>query len=214
MLAVGAVGACAGFLVFADPLITAVYDRAVRRWRPTPPGCCASARASTSSRCFAFTTLVAVSRNRLYPIAMLLGVVVNVGLNLVLIPRTRTSGSGWATVVTESLVLVVLGVGVLRIPGAAAAPVGRDRQDRRCRGVSAGVAAGCSSVACPWPVGLARSRSSTSALVHVLAPNGPGGSAGVRRRAARRPGAAVEQGIDRPDLGTGLPGLNERHARV
>ena len=70
----------------------------------------------------AFSTLVAVGRNRLYPIAMLVGVVLNVGLNVILIPQYSYMGSGWATVVTELIVLMVLAYGVYRIPAVLPFP--------------------------------------------------------------------------------------------
>ena len=49
----------------------------------------------------AFTTLVAVKRNRLYPVAMLLGVVVNIGLNLLLIPENHTRNTFYLSNVAQ-----------------------------------------------------------------------------------------------------------------
>lgn len=121
ILAVGSLGACVGFVVFAAPLVSTLYtDR--------------YADATDAARLLvvgqglhfftllAFTTLVAVGRNRLYPVAMLVGVVVNVALNFALIPDYSYTGSGWATVITEVLVLAVLTFGVVRIPGIRPLP--------------------------------------------------------------------------------------------
>ena len=90
---------------------------------PTRRDCSSSARALHFFTLLAFTTLVAVKRNRLYPIAMLLGVVVNIGLNLILIPEYGYMGSGWATVVTEVLVLARARRRRRPDPRAAAVPV-------------------------------------------------------------------------------------------
>ena len=134
----------------------------------------------------AFTTLVAVSRNRLYPIAMLLGVVVNVGLNILLIPEYCYVGSGWATVITEVLVLAVLTFGVYRIPADLPFPA---RPIAKC--VGAGVlaaAVGWASLGrIPWPIGGALTVIVYLGTVHLLAVNGPGGLRGARRCTTRRP---------------------------
>ena len=121
ILTVASVGASVGFVVFAEPLVTLLYQQRY-------------ADATDAARLLvvgqgihfftllAFTTLVAAGRNRLYPIAMLVGVVLNIALNVVLIPQYSYLGSGWATVVTEIIVLVVLTLGVVRIPGVLPLP--------------------------------------------------------------------------------------------
>ena len=95
LLLVGAVGASAAFLVYAEPLIRALYQKQrVRRRCRTRPACSWSGQALHFFTLLAFTTLVAVKRNKLYPIAMLIGVVVNIGLNLRPDPRVRLHGLG------------------------------------------------------------------------------------------------------------------------
>lgn len=54
-----------------------------------------------------FTVLVAADRGRFYPLVGVVGLALNVGLNLVLIPRMSYDGAAIATVVTEGLVFVV-----------------------------------------------------------------------------------------------------------
>jgi O-antigen/teichoic acid export membrane protein len=203
LLAVVAVGACAGFLVYADPVITAVYGQ-----RYAVASGAAQllfvGQALHFFTIFSFTTLVAVHRNRLYPVAMLLGVVVNVSLNLVLIPRYSYVGSGFATVVTESLVLLALGAGVFRIPGLRPLPWRSLAKTAGAGVVAAGV--GLALVdRVPWPVGLATVGVVYVALVHGLSPNGPGGLRAFAGEPHDDLASAIDLGIDRPDLGTGLP---------
>ena len=163
-----------GFVVFAEPLVTLLYQQRY-------------ADATDAARLLvvgqgihfftllAFTTLVAAGRNRLYPIAMLVGVVLNIALNLVLIPQYSYLGSGWATVITEVVVLVVLTLGVVRIPGRAPVPVGRARQVLRRRRADRARRAGRCSTGSRGRSAARSPRPSTSATVHLLKVNGPGG---------------------------------------
>ena len=106
--------------------------------------------------------------------------------------------------ITETLVLLTLGAGLMRIPGLRPLP-----WIPLAKTLGAGVvAAGVGLVLLhrvPWPVGVAAEGVVYLGLIHVLAPNGPGGLqafAGAPRDDLR---AAIDLGIDRPDLGTGLP---------
>ncbi len=173
ILTVGALGACVCFVVYAAPLVSTLYtDR--------------YAAATDAARLLvvgqslhfftllAFTTLVAVGRNKLYPVAMLLGVVVNIVLNFALIPDYSYTGSGWATVITEVIVATILTVGVLRIPGIRPLPL---RAIGKC--VVAAVVAFVVGVALlhrvPWPIGGAVMALTYLGLVHVMRVDGPGG---------------------------------------
>ena len=199
MLMVAAVGACAGFLVFAEPLITTLYSDRFRVGAD-------AARLLVVGQglhfltLLAFITLVACKRNRLYPVAMLLGVVVNIGLNLVLIPKHSFLGSGWATVITEALVLMTLGAGVMRIPGLAPLPWGALAKTL----LAGGVAGGLGWVLLdriPWPVGLGAVAVVYLGLVHLLAPNGPGGLRAFAGEPHDDLLSVVEPGRDRPEMG-------------
>lgn len=204
LLTVAAVGACAGFLVFAEPLVTTLYTDKAR-------GAVDAARLLVVGQglhfftILAFTTLVAVKRNRLYPVAMLIGVVVNIGLNLALIPAYSYIGSGWATVITESLVLLTLGAGVGRIPGLRPLPWAAVAKT-----FGAGVAAGGVGWALlgrvVWPVGLGTVAVVYLGLVHVLAPNGTGGLRAFGGEPRDDLVAIVDEGYDRPGSGPGLAG--------
>lgn len=204
ILAVGAVGASVGFVVFAQPLVTLLYgDR--------------YANASDAARLLvvgqglhfftllAFTTLVAAGRNRLYPIAMLVGVVLNIALNIVLIPEFSYLGSGWATVVTEAVVLVVLGVGVARIPGVLPFPWG---PMAKC--LAAGVVTGFVGWALldriPWPIGGAITALVYLGAIHFMKVNGDGGLRALGGEPRDDLNAIIEEGLDRPEPGAGMPG--------
>jgi O-antigen/teichoic acid export membrane protein len=83
-------------------------------------------RLVMAGECVAFFTTLAVtayaamSKNRLYPFAALAGVVFNVGVNLVLIPRYSFRGAAWATLATESIVATVLWIPFVRRHGYGA----------------------------------------------------------------------------------------------
>jgi O-antigen/teichoic acid export membrane protein len=204
ILTVGAIGTAVGFLIFAEPLVTLFYTD---KYSDAANG----ARLLVVGQglhfftLLAFTTLVAVGRNRLYPIAMLLGVVVNVGLNIVLIPKYSFLGSGWATVVTEVAVLIALGIGVARIPGVLPFPVAAIG---KC--LLAGAAAAAVGIASldriPWPIGGALTAITYLLVVHFLKVNGPGGLRALAGEPRDDLGSIIDEGLDRPGPGMGMPG--------
>jgi O-antigen/teichoic acid export membrane protein len=204
ILSVAAVGASVGFVVFAEPLVTLLYQQRY-------------ADATDAARLLvvgqgihfftllAFTTLVAAGRNRLYPIAMLVGVVLNIALNVVLIPQYSYLGSGWATVVTELVVLVVLTLGVIRIPGVLPFPWAALA---KCAvaGALAGVVGWAVLGRMPWPVGGAITAAVYFGTVHLLKPDGPGGLKALAGAPRDDLEAIIETGLDRPEPGMGMPG--------
>lgn len=204
ILTVAAVGASVGFLIYAQPLVELLYtDRYA--------GAADAARLLVVGQALhfftllAFSTLVAVGRNRLYPIAMLLGVVVNVVLNIALIPEHSYLGSGWATVVTELAVLIVLMWGVARIPGVLPFP-----WTPLAKCAVAGVVSGLIGWALldrvPWPIGGAVTGIVYLAVVHFLSVDGPGGLRALAGEPRDDLGTIVDEGIDRPEPGLGMPG--------
>jgi O-antigen/teichoic acid export membrane protein len=153
----------------------------------------------------AFTALVAAGRNRLYPIAMLVGVVLNIALNIVLIPQYSYLGSGWATVVTELVVLVVLTLGVIRIPGVLPFPWAALGKCLVAGAVTAAV--GWALLGrIPWPVGGAITAAVYFGTVHLLKPNGPGGLKALAGAPRDDLESIIETGLDRPEPGAGMPG--------
>ena len=214
ILTVGAIGTSVGFFVFAQPLMLALYGA-----RYAGPRAVDSARLLVIGQglhfftLLAFSTLVAAGRNKLYPIAMLVGVLANIALNIVLIPEYSFLGSGWATVVTEVFVLAVLGFGVARIPGVRPFPLAA-----MVKCVVAGVVTAFAGWGLlgrvPWPVGGALTALVYLGTAHVLRVNGPGGLralggdprddlAGDERAELD---AIIEEGLDRPGPGEGMPG--------
>jgi O-antigen/teichoic acid export membrane protein len=202
LLLVGAVGATAGFLVYAEPLIRTLYEKRQYVQGADAARLLVIGQALHFFTLLAFTTLVAVKRNRLYPIAMLLGVVVNIGLNLVLIPDHGYLGSGWATVITEVLVLAALGAGVVRIPGLRPFPWSPSAKTLGAGGVTGLVGWGISG-RMPWPVGLAILGVLYLGLVHLLGPAGPGGLRAFAGEPTDDLGPAIADELDRRNLGTG-----------
>jgi len=202
LLLVGAVGASAAFLVYAEPLIRALYQKPEYVAGANAARLLVVGQALHFFTLLAFTTLVSVKRNRLYPIAMLIGVVVNIGLNLILIPEYGYMGSGWATVTTEVLVLIALGLGVARIDGlrpfAWAATV---------KTLGAGVVTGLVGWAIydpvPWYLGLVILAVLYLGLVHFLNPNGPGGLRAFAGEPTDDLAPAIADDLTRRNLGTG-----------
>ena len=207
ILTVAAVGACVGFVVFAQPLISLVFNDAKYGEATDPARLLVVGQGLHFFTLLAFTTLVAVGRNRLYPLAMLAGVVVNVGLNLVLIPELSAEGAGWATVITEVIVLALLGWGVARIPGIVPLP-----WVPLAKCAVAGVAAAIVGVVAlgrvPWPVGGLLCGLTYLAIVHFGRVDGPGGLRALagEPRDDLAPGgpevdSVIEEGLDRPEVG-------------
>lgn len=102
----------------------------------------------------ALSVLVATGNHRRYPFVTGFGLVVNVGLNLVFIPRWSYTAAAVDTLVTEILVAIPLWLLVRRIPAARRLPVAR-----LARLVPVGLAAGgvgaLTRQALPWPVAAA-----------------------------------------------------------
>ena len=190
-----AVGLVVGFTMLATPAIEFFYGSryAVGAW---------AARALVTGKAvnlftqLAFTTLVAAGRRRVFPVAMLIGLVVNVGLNVVLIPRYSYNGAAAATVVTELLVLAILSMSLGRVSQVWPLPVGS-----MLRILLAGVLMGAVMLATqellPWYLlGLLGGVVYLGAL-HLVRFDGPGGLLAVVRNAPRlpedaRPGANDE----------------------
>ncbi len=115
----------AGFWASARPLLVVLYGERF-------------GAATTSSRLLVlgavlsmitqvgFTLLVATGRSRVYPWVGLVGLAVNVVLNLMLIPTMSYDGAAVATVVTEVLVLATMWLLVSRtVPVPRLLPLGR-----------------------------------------------------------------------------------------
>jgi O-antigen/teichoic acid export membrane protein len=173
LLMVGSVGAAVGFGVFAEPLIIHLYGGRYASGTDAARLLVAG-QALHFFTALGFVTLVSAGRNRLYPIATLTGVALNVALNLVLIPRYSFNGSGWATVITETAVMTVLLAGVSRIPGLRPLPWAAMAKCFLAGAVMFGAGeAMLGSV--PWPLAGALAGLLYLAVLHVSRVDGPGG---------------------------------------
>lgn len=122
-----------------------------------------------------FVTLVVMGRNLAYVVAAGLGVVVNVGLNVVLIPRWSYNGASVATLVTEAVVLLIL-AGVLSRRGATMAWLPSWGVVKVCAagGALAIVAFGLRGRV-PWEAAAAVAAGVYLIVLHVTRVEGPGG---------------------------------------
>lgn len=109
------------FTLFAEAVIRLLYGEDYAVAAP-------AARIVVASEVVTFVTalgliaLVAVGRHRRYPLIALVGLLVNVGLNAVLIPRFSYFGSAVATLATDVLVVVWMCLQVRRIDGLRPLP--------------------------------------------------------------------------------------------
>jgi O-antigen/teichoic acid export membrane protein len=181
-LSVAAFGVVALFLPFAPHLITTLFGR---RFAPASTAARLVVAASSVQilNTLLVTTLVALRRSRLYPFAALSGIVVNAGLNVVLIPRLGIAGAGIATLATEVGVLTILSLGLLRhrpIRGAIA----RATLFKCLLAALAAVALAEVSLALgsAWLLALATSTVAYFAVLQALHAGGPGGLADLTRR--------------------------------
>lgn len=115
MLALLAGLALAGFALYAAELIELLYGAEYAEGA-TATVVLVAAQAFGYATSLAFVVLAATSHHRAYPWVAGTGLLVNVGLNAVLIPRWSFDGAAVATLVTEMLVLVALTALMLRIP--------------------------------------------------------------------------------------------------
>lgn len=163
------------FFLFAEPLIKTLYGQ---QYVPAV----GSARLVVLAECLAFfgalafTTLIAVGRHRLYPFVTMAGVVVNVGLNLWLIPLLSFRGAAIATLATEIVVISTLWAILLRHAKLRPSGLGRGLRALPCGIVAAAVGSGLGGVV-PWPLAAA-----ATAIVFIggAAWSGAGGRGGLR----------------------------------
>jgi O-antigen/teichoic acid export membrane protein len=110
------------FVPFATPAIGLLYGHAYQ-----PAG--NATRLVIAAECVAFFTTLAVmsfaamKRNVLYSLAAACGLLVNLGLNLVLIPAFSYRGAAWATLATELLVTGILWSRLARTLGCGPVPI-------------------------------------------------------------------------------------------
>lgn len=160
------------FAVLCGPAIIALYGHQYAA-SPGPARILIIGQALNLFTQLTFVALVAAGRRRMYPVATLAGVIANVSLNFVLIPRYGVAGAAVATVLTEVVVLAILGYAVRDLP---VRPLPwRPIVVVAVSGALLALAlVGLRAVA-PWEVGLGASLVIYPGLLHLLQIDGPGG---------------------------------------
>lgn len=106
LAAVGALIA-AGFIVLADDVVPLLYGSEYE-------DAAAAAKVVVGSQCIAFAAacalliLIAAGSHRRFPLIATAGLLINVGINLIVIPRYSYMGAAWATLVTDALMGVAM----------------------------------------------------------------------------------------------------------
>jgi len=128
-----------------------------------------AARLVVASECLGFfvslavVALVSMDRNLLYPLAALCGLVLNLGINLWVIPRWSYMGAAWATLATEVVVTASLWIPLKRFLGFRVLDIGSVARILLCSGFALAVSVGASRVF-SWPAAAA-----AGACVYVAA---------------------------------------------
>jgi O-antigen/teichoic acid export membrane protein len=180
LLVVAAVGFTVGFAGVARPVIGLLYGRQYEVAASAAIGLVAgqSLRFFTSLE---FYVLMATKRNRAYALAASLGVVVNVGLNLVLIPQYSYAGAAMATILTEVIVLLSLVGPVGRVAGIRPLNWGMLAKVLLAGMMMLGVVFGLRTIT-PWPVMAAAAAVVYLGALHLLRVEGPGGLLALVRK--------------------------------
>jgi O-antigen/teichoic acid export membrane protein len=181
LLFLSGTGIAVGFALVASPLIELLYGTRYE-----------SATGASTLLVFAaaiqffsylcFTTLASIGRNVAYAIGGAVGLVVNVAMNLVLIPELSFDGAAIATVATEILVVLLLLGALVRVGGLVSLPWRAMTKITVAAGVMAAAYVATDRVA-PWFVALAVSGAVFLGMLHVLRVEGPGGLLALWRAA-------------------------------
>jgi O-antigen/teichoic acid export membrane protein len=138
------------FAVFARPVISLLYGGEYAEGAQ-------AARIVVGAECIAaftalaLTALVAMGRNRLYVGVAVTGLVVNVALNLWLIPAHSYEGAAVATLVTNALVVVLIWAPLSRLDAVRPLPLQSLALATAAGAIATGAALGTWAVL-PWPV--------------------------------------------------------------
>lgn len=173
LMIAGAFGFASILTVFAHPLIVLLYGERYG------PGAGAARLVILGQAIRFFTTLcvtvlISVHRNRPYVVAALVGLALNIVINLVAIPHYSYSGAAFATVVTELVVLVMLVVALRRVPDIGPFPWSSAWRIVAASAALVAVALGTWLVA-PWPVAFVASALTFLATLHLFGIDGEGG---------------------------------------
>lgn len=151
LFAVGAVFVAVEFALLADTAISLLYGGKY------VVGANAARLVVTGAVLHSFvllgyTVMVAAGKQRIYPWVTLAGLVMNVGLNLILIPAMSYRGAALATLMTEVVVLGIMWWAVRRTTGVAGLLAVRPVLGTAAAGVLALGAGLVSDLVASWPV--------------------------------------------------------------
>ena len=142
--------ALTGLVGFAGPLTALLYGRHYAEGA-TATRVLAVAEVVGFAVALVLICLVAAERHRRYPMVMLVGLLLNIGLNLVLMPRADYLGASVATLVTNLVILLLLGRLMRELRGPT--PWRLQHLLAVPPAVAIGLAAGASAdIVVPWPV--------------------------------------------------------------
>ncbi|MGI9616558.1 MAG: flippase [Acidimicrobiales bacterium] len=164
------------FIVFADDVIEVLYgSKFVVAADATRLLIVAAALNFFTA--LAFSAMVSARRHRAYPATALVGLMVNIALNLWLIPRSSFDGAAVATLATNSIVVVVIWIQLLRLPG-----LGRFRLGFLARfvppAIGAALAGWSADAVLPWPAAALLAGLVYVLLIEVVRAVGPEGMRG------------------------------------
>lgn len=191
LLFIAAVAISVGFALVAQPAIESLYGARYA----SSAGAARFLVVGATIQFFSylcFITLISIGRNLPYTIAGVVGVLLNVALNLVLIPPFSFDGSAWATILTEIVVLGFLLAVLSRVPGLVAMPWGAMARTIVAGAVMAAVYLAAAQLA-PWPAAGAAAGAAFLAVLHVLGADGPGGLAALWRSARFEEGGVPDE---------------------
>jgi O-antigen/teichoic acid export membrane protein len=166
-------GLIVGFSLFAPDIIGLLFSDTYRSAGPAAV-ILTVATAVVYFTGLSFNALVAAGKNRWYPAITLAGLVVNVGLNLVFIPRFSYEGAAAATLLTEVVITSLLWRLLLRIPGLR--PIGLGFLGRFASAIATGLGIGwIAALAVPWVFAAALAGLAYIGAVHLFKATGPAG---------------------------------------
>jgi O-antigen/teichoic acid export membrane protein len=138
-----------------------------------------------------FVTLQSVGRNRGYPFVVMSGLVLNVALNAVAIPRYSYEGAAVVTVLTELAVASALLLLVTRVPAVGRLPW-RSFFVMCCSLIPAALVGRAAATVIIWPVAAVLTGATFLILLHVLRVDGRGGILNLVRNARLANTSALE----------------------
>jgi O-antigen/teichoic acid export membrane protein len=162
-----------------------------------------AARLVIASECLGFfvslavVTLISMNRNVVYPLAALVGLVINFGINLWVIPRWSYMGAAWATLATEIVVLLSIWIPMTRTAGSHLVEMSVVARVLLCSAAAVAATLGIWRIA-PWLVAAV-----VGAGVYVLATAVArvGGRGGLRTLLILDDKEAVTSKVPKQDLG-------------